>query len=527
MAMIKFWRGLQAKYTALTAKDEATLYFLTDAKEIYLGTKLIAKGNDDALNALIASLDAEVKGEGTYVDVTVTEADGKITGVTIDDSAIDTKLSDYVLDSVYQKYLTTQAAKDKGQDDLISGLRADLNEITEVGGEPNKVDDVKVNGNSVVVDKVANIDLTGKEDVGVAAGLIANLGADVTSAAVEAGKGIQVNVKEAAGKITEVVVSGNYDNTYDAKGAAATAEQNAKDYTDGEITGLEFALSEDGKTLELKNKAGTAVATLDTTDFVVDGMLTSVVADQANNKLTFTWNTVSGIEETEIELSSIADIYTGSTNANEVNVVVSNANEISATIGANVKTSIAKGVEAYGWGDHAKAGYAAASDVTTLSGKVGTLEGKVDVEKVSTAIATAIAAEQLGTMAKETAADYVKKADAPGYNDIMTKTAHNTFVSGNAALQSGITAAKVSGYDATKTTVDTNKATWDKAGTAVQPAAIADMLTKTEAATTYQPKGNYEAAGAAAAVQGATTNTVKDCVDAINTVNNLLIWIEG
>jgi len=77
---------------------------------------------------------------------------------------------------------------------------------------------------------------------------IQKLDADITSATVEAGKGIQVNVKEVDGKITEVAVSGNYDNAYDAKGAAAqaladakadattkanTAEQNAKDYADG------------------------------------------------------------------------------------------------------------------------------------------------------------------------------------------------------------------------------------------------------------------------------------------------------
>ena len=74
-----------------------------------------------------------------------------------------------------------------------------------------------------------------------------------------------------------------------AEKAEAKVLEDAKTYTNEEIVGLEFALSEDGKTLELKNKAGTAVATLDTTDFVVDGMLSSVVADQANNKLTFTY----------------------------------------------------------------------------------------------------------------------------------------------------------------------------------------------------------------------------------------------
>ena len=56
---------------------------------------------------------------------------------------------------------------------------------------------------------------------------IAELDADVKSADVEAGKGVQVQVVEVDGVITTVAVTGNYDNAYDAKGAAATAEANA------------------------------------------------------------------------------------------------------------------------------------------------------------------------------------------------------------------------------------------------------------------------------------------------------------
>lgn len=65
---------------------------------------------------------------------------------------------------------------------------------------------------------------------------IAALDADKTSAVVEAGKGIQVQVVEVDGLITTVNVTGNYDNSYDAKGAAATAEANAKAYADEAMT---------------------------------------------------------------------------------------------------------------------------------------------------------------------------------------------------------------------------------------------------------------------------------------------------
>ena len=76
---------------------------------------------------------------------------------------------------------------------------------------------------------------------------IAELDADVTSAAVEAGKGVQVQVTEVDGKVTTVVVTGNYDNAYDAKGAAATAKTEAMNA----VTALET-----GKIKDLEDKVG-------------------------------------------------------------------------------------------------------------------------------------------------------------------------------------------------------------------------------------------------------------------------------
>ena len=68
---------------------------------------------------------------------------------------------------------------------------------------------------------------------------IAELDADVTSAEVEEGKGVRVQVVEADGKVTSVVVTGNYDNAYDAKGAAAAAETAANGYADGLNTAMD------------------------------------------------------------------------------------------------------------------------------------------------------------------------------------------------------------------------------------------------------------------------------------------------
>lgn len=58
-------------------------------------------------------------------------------------------------------------------------------------------------------------------------------------------------------------------------------------------------------------------------------------------------------------------------------------------------------------------------------------------------------------------------------SDVATNAADIKNIKESAPMTSGITAAKVEGYDATKSTVDANKATWDKAGAAVQPGDLA------------------------------------------------------
>ena len=131
---------------------------------------------------------------------------------------------------------------------------------------------------------------------------------------------------------------------------------------------LNVAFELEGKVIKLYDKddaTKTAIATLDATEFIADGMLASVTPDVENNTLIFAWNTDAGIKETEIPLSSIADIYTGA-NGNEVNVAVSNTNVISASLNSAITEKIGHGETAYGWGDHSKAGYAANADLTKV-----------------------------------------------------------------------------------------------------------------------------------------------------------------
>ena len=105
-------------------------------------------------------------------------------------------------------YIAEAVAAEKSRAEEVEGGLADrIADLEEAVGEGGSVD-------SQIDSKIADLD------------------ANVTSATVEAGKGVQVQVVEVDGVVTTVAVTGNYDNSYDAKGAAATAETNAKGHAD-------------------------------------------------------------------------------------------------------------------------------------------------------------------------------------------------------------------------------------------------------------------------------------------------------
>ena len=102
---------------------------------------------------------------------------------------------------------------------------------------------------------------------------IAELDANVTSAEVEEGKGVQVQVVEVDGVITTVAVTGNYNNAYDAKGAAATAETNAKGYADGLAGNYDAKGSAAAAETAAKDHANGLNTAMDTRVTVVEGLV--------------------------------------------------------------------------------------------------------------------------------------------------------------------------------------------------------------------------------------------------------------
>ena len=121
---------------------------------------------------------------------------------------------------------------------------------------------------------------------------IALLDADVTSAAVEAGKGVQVQVVEVDGKVTNVAVTGNFDNSYDAKGSATTAETNAKDYAkeyaDGLAGNYDAAGSASAAESAAKEHANGLNTAMDSRVTIVEGLVGEgyqAIPDSEINKL--------------------------------------------------------------------------------------------------------------------------------------------------------------------------------------------------------------------------------------------------
>jgi hypothetical protein len=264
MAMnVKFLQGSSTNFNKITTKEANTFYYVTDKKALYLGANLIGDGVSteafEALKARVKTLEdwktllatetsktsASTTSIPDLIAVTVKTKDGAVSGVSVNDSALRTHFSSYVTtvahnsfkedvsktyvtNETYNAHLNTQDNRDDGQDELIAGLRSDLNAITEVGGEPNKVDDVKIGSTSIVSGKIATIAVDGTYNASsnkiatasTVTNAIANLDATKDNGNNDL---VKVTVVETDGKLTSVTVD-------DSKLDTALAGKAAKAY---------------------------------------------------------------------------------------------------------------------------------------------------------------------------------------------------------------------------------------------------------------------------------------------------------
>lgn len=237
--------------------------------------------------------------------------------------------------------------------------------------------------------------------------------------------------------------SAAYANTtaFDAAGSAATAKSEAisEAASDAASKYATIKAAEDAQTAA--NNANAKIDAFMSDDAAIEGAIDTLV--ELNKNITDNTNAFTGLS---VRVTKLEDGTTPAKEAEHADI----ASELDATGIAQVK-----GI---------KVDNATNADVATkASGLDASGEAAVKAIKVDNAT-NADNAAKLGGVA---AADYVKKSEAPGYDDILTQTT---------AAADYVKKTDAPGYD--------------------------DILTKTAAATAYQPKGEY-----ATAAQGAKADT--------------------
>ena len=252
--------ALEEAHATDKAALEASIKGITD-DYLKAEDKTELQGNIDTLTGVVETLrdgiDAEkvdgVKDLIAYVEEHGTEVTGMKEGISENADAIEVvagrattlegemdAVEAAVATKVEQEAYNTKVAALEGEDTAMKGR---LTALETAIGEGGSVD----------------------TQIGNA---IADLDADITSAEVEEGKGVRVQVVEVDGKVTTVAVTGNFDNSYEAKGASTTALDSAKSYADGLAVNYDEAGAANTAELNAKNYAGAIPETSEATTVI-------------------------------------------------------------------------------------------------------------------------------------------------------------------------------------------------------------------------------------------------------------------
>ena len=341
---VKFLKGSSAGYTGLTTKNADTFYYTTDDNNLYLGEIKLSNSadlvaaisritkNEEEIASLIVQLETLTgDGDGSIAKM-ITDAIGdlptKVTTLIGQDSGKSVR-------TIANEELAAQLLSGKADADfktlqelatwledhpesvaeinlkitnlqtLIGTLPADTTTTDVIAYIQEVINVEKVRAEAVEKDLDDRLKVI-EEAVGEGGSVTSQiteainaLDADIKSAEVEAGKGIQVQIAEIDGKLTNVNVTGNFDNSYDTKGAASaaqaaaaedattkatTAETNAKAHADGLNTAMDARMQvvEAASTDAVKEViSGTANGTVkvDGEDVAVTGLGSAAYVD--------------------------------------------------------------------------------------------------------------------------------------------------------------------------------------------------------------------------------------------------------
>lgn len=398
---IMFKRGLYTAYAGLgDNKNADTLYFTTDAGRFFLGadefgrqmkfgatppatTVAGTEGDlylDTAASKLYRYTGTSWTAVGTIVGgVTVTGDDGNV--ITAAEVTNDGKIK-------FTRGFTAASSSELGT------VEANLGAHTADQKNPHKVTaaqvnaytkeeiDEKVNGlhthaNKAELDKIATGDVKKWNDAAAEAHTHANK--------------------------TELDKIADGDKAkWDAKVAGTVDGEKVLSVDTDHLIKSTLSLDYDKTTkmIQLKGIGGAVVASLDAKDFIKDGMVDSVAFDPNTKHLTITFNTDSGKEAIDLDMTSLVDTYTA---GQGIDIT---GNVVSIKIDTDSEAFLKK---------------------TDAGLKLEGVQGAINDAKSAAITAAGTAADEkitalgLGTMSKEKAADYYKKTETYSQTEIDGK----------------------------------------------------------------------------------------------------------
>lgn len=317
------YANVKAYVDAKTAgiATDAALGELQDIVDDHTEAIETINGDEDTIGSMKAIAKAYADGKDEAIQAAKDAADAAQDAADAAQGEVD------ALEGVVAEYKQANDARVKALEDADNATQAELDAAVEaINGEiAKKADADKVYTKTEIdgfVDALEGADATLQQNID------------------KLGETVAANEQDIEKKVADL------DTAYKAaddeiKGMITSAIAEAKKYADDNDADTTYGIVYDSENKKINLVAGGTDTEIDVSDFIKDGMLSSVTADEANNTLTFAWNTDSGIEETTVALTALADIYTGST-GEHVTVAVSNENVISATLSDAVKASLAK-----------------------------------------------------------------------------------------------------------------------------------------------------------------------------------------
>lgn len=277
--------------TRETSDNEISAELAAKVSEINESIANLSGSTSHDIADLNARLDAETQNRANADNKLIEDLNAE----TVTREAADQQLQNNIntVQSNLNNEASTRAEADTGLDNKITNLNNSFNAYKEANDNAVKkvADDLAeessraTSAESALDERVQDLEAAIGEGGSVAAQItdrINSLDADITSTIVEEGKGLTVQVVETDGKITNVVVNGNYNNTYDLLGSAKVVDDKLTSYKTSNDAAVkkvvdDLSTAESGLSNRIKAVEDDYLTSTDKTE------LTSKITTNANN----------------------------------------------------------------------------------------------------------------------------------------------------------------------------------------------------------------------------------------------------